>query len=149
GDGQNDPADIHLLYEAYQRHKSAAPRLMVAGQRKKRQDNLVRRISSRLANRIRSSLLKDRTRDTGCSLKLFAREDYLDLPYFDNMHRFLPALMLRGGVHLVHVDVSHRPRARGKSKYGTLDRLFAGISDLRGVLWLQKRARRAHDVHEE
>lgn len=139
GDGQNDPADIVLLYRAYQDNAGKGARIMVAGQRKKRNDSWVKRISSRLANRIRSGLLKDKTRDTGCSLKLYRRADYLALPYFNHMHRFLPALMLREGVGVVHVDVSHRPRERGVSKYGTLDRLKVGIADLLGVRWLQAR----------
>ena len=150
GDGQNDPADIALVYKAY---KNAAPvregRLMVAGQRKKRQDFLAKRLSSRFANKLRSSLLKDQTRDTGCSLKLFRRRDYLALPYFNHMHRFLPALMIREGVKIVHVDVSHRPRTSGVSKYGTLDRALVGISDLIGVRWLQMRGPAELHIHEE
>ncbi len=139
GDGQNDPADIPLLYHAYCQYVDENPKIMVAGERKKRNDIWIKRISSRFANRIRSGLLKDRTRDTGCSLKLFRRKDYLALPYFDHMHRFLPALMLRDHVRLLHVPVSHRARTRGISKYGTLDRLAVGISDLWGVWWLLKR----------
>lgn len=140
GDGQNDPADIAAVYHAYktesQRHNR---RIMVAGQRIKRLDSLARRLSSRLANKLRSKILNDKTRDTGCSLKLFRRRDYLSLPYFNHMHRFLPALMMRDGVMVVHVDVSHRPRTSGVSKYGTLDRAFVGVSDLMGVRWLQMR----------
>ncbi|MCC6598763.1 MAG: glycosyltransferase family 2 protein [Alphaproteobacteria bacterium] len=151
GDGQNNPADIKLLYEVYERHKKEHPKTMILGERKERNDSWLRRASSRIANNIRGKLLKDQTRDTGCSLKLFRRKDYLNLPYFDHMHRFLPALMMRDGVGLAHVPVSHRPRLHGQSKYGTLDRLFVGISDIRGVLWLQRRARRIdfNDVHEE
>lgn len=140
GDGQNDPADIAAVYQAYktesQRHNR---RIMVAGQRIKRLDSLAKRLSSRLANKLRSKILNDKTRDTGCSLKLFRRHDYLSLPYFNHMHRFLPALMMRDGVKVVHVDVSHRPRTNGVSKYGTLDRAFVGVSDLMGVRWLQMR----------
>ena len=151
GDGQNPPADIKLLWEAYSRHKDTLPRLTVLGERTKRNDNWIRRFSSRFANGLRASLLKDQTKDTGCSLKLFRRRDYLNLPYFDHMHRFLPALLIREGVRLIHVDVSHRPRTHGQSKYGTLDRALVGISDIRGVLWLQKRARRApeNETYEE
>lgn len=151
GDGQNPPGDIGLLWEAYSQQQGAYPRLAVMGERAKRNDSWIRRLSSRFANGLRSGLLKDQTKDTGCSLKLFRRQDYINLPYFDHMHRFLPALLLREGVKLVHVDVSHRSRAHGQSKYGTLDRALVGISDLRGVLWLQKRARRAfeQDVYEE
>lgn len=139
GDGQNDPADIKLLFERYQLHSKNVPRLMIAGERKKRNDTIGRRLASRAANKIRSSLLKDRTKDTGCSLKLFRRKDYLNLPYFDHMHRFLPALMIRDGIHLIHVDVSHRPREYGVSKYGNFSRALVGISDLLGVWWLQRR----------
>lgn len=139
GDGQNDPADIFLLYDLYKNSQSGATGVFVAGERKKRNDIWIKRISSRLANNIRSRLLQDKTRDTGCSLKLFRRKDYLALPYFDHMHRFLPALMMRDNVRLLHVPVSHRPRTRGVSKYGTLDRLAVGISDLWGVWWLLKR----------
>ena len=139
GDGQNDPADIALLYQTYLDHKTSWPRIMIAGQRKKRNDSWAKRISSRLANHIRSRILKDNTRDTGCSLKLFRRKDYLCLPYFDHMHRFLPALMKRDNVRVVHTDVSHRPRTHGKSKYGTFDRLAVGVGDLWGVWWLLQR----------
>lgn len=139
GDGQNDPADIGRLFNIYKECENGYEKIMVAGERKKRNDNWVRRFSSRFANRIRSSLLKDNTRDTGCSLKLFRRKDYLALPYFDHMHRFLPALMMREHVRVLHAQVSHRPRSRGVSKYGTLDRLAVGISDLWGVWWLMKR----------
>lgn len=139
GDGQNDPADIPLLYTLFQKNSGATSKLMIAGQRKKRNDTLARRLASRFANNIRSALLKDNTRDTGCSLKLFRRRDYINLPYFDHMHRFLPALMMRDGVKIMHVDVSHRPRRHGVSKYGNLSRAIVGVSDLLGVWWLGKR----------
>jgi dolichol-phosphate mannosyltransferase len=149
GDGQNDPADISRLYGLYAAQPRAAGGVMIAGERARRHDNLVRRLSSRWANGIRAAILKDKTRDTGCSLKLFRRGDYLALPYFNHMHRFLPALMLRGGVRVVHVPVSHRPRGAGTSKYGTLDRLFVSVSDLCGVRWLQKRANPQPEIYEE
>lgn len=149
GDGQNDPADIGLLYDLYKSYENDFPKLMVAGERRKRNDVWIKRISSRFANRIRSRLLKDNTRDTGCSLKLYRRKDYLALPYFDHMHRFLPALMLRDNVRVMHVSVSHRPRTRGVSKYGTLDRLAVGISDLWGVWWLLKRPFAHPEVFED
>lgn len=139
GDGQNNPQDIEKLYGCYQEHVPKHKKLMVAGQRLKRQDNFLRRISSRLANRIRSRILKDNIRDTGCSLKLIRREDYLRLPYFNHMHRFLPSLLMRDHVQVMTVDVSHRPRAAGISKYGFWDRLWVGIFDLIGVKWLQCR----------
>ena len=139
GDGQNDPADIPLLYAIYKTKTMNNAKVMVAGQRKKRQDNLGRRLSSTFANNLRSCLLKDKTRDTGCSLKMFARSDYLDLPYFNHMHRYLPALMMRGGVQIAHVDVSHRARTTGTSKYTNFGRALVGIADLMGVMWLQSR----------
>lgn len=101
----------------------------------------MKRLSSRIANAVRGRLLGDETPDTGCGLKVFARADYLDLPYFDHMHRFLPALFKRKGGAVVSVEVNHRFRHRGKSKYGTLDRLAVGIVDLMGVMWLKRRAR--------
>lgn len=145
GDGQNDPKDIERLYdadafEASRRYGAPLPPVMIAGQRQKRNDNAIRRISSRIANNIRSGILKDGTRDTGCSLKMFRRSDYLNLPYFNHMHRFLPALMMREGIDIIHIDVSHRARQHGVSKYGTLDRLLVGIVDIFGVKWLQARA---------
>ena len=139
GDGQNDPADIARLYDLYERHKNVREKLMIVGERKKRNDSLSRRLASRFANRLRSALLKDMTKDTGCSLKMFRRKDYISLPYFDHMHRFLPALMIRNGVHLIHVDVSHRPRQHGVSKYGNFSRALVGVTDLLGVRWLQTR----------
>ncbi len=151
GDGQNNPADIGLLYNLFQEASSIVPggKVMVAGQREKRQDNMVRIISSRIANNIRSSFLQDGTRDTGCSLKLFRRQDYLMLPYFNHMHRYIPALMKRDGVVVKHVNVSHRPRTTGTSKYGTIDRLIAGLSDLLGVRWLLMRGRGPVTITEE
>ena len=149
GDGQNDPADIERLYDCYTQNAEDRGPLMVMGQREKRQDNAIRRLSSRVANSVRSSLLKDGTRDTGCSLKLFRRADYLDLPYFNNMHRFLPALMNRQGVSVMHIDVAHRPRTRGSSKYGMWNRLWVGVADLLGVMWLQRRSRVPLTILEE
>lgn len=149
GDGQNDPADIAKLYEYYEAHADAEGPLMVMGQRMKRRDTFIRRLSSRIANGVRSSMLHDATRDTGCSLKLFRRSDYLALPYFDHMHRFLPALMNRQGIKVQHIDVVHRPRIRGTSKYGMWDRLWVGISDLFGVMWLQRRSRPTLKVIED
>lgn len=136
GDGQNNPADIQKLYKIYTTHQKENKKIMVAGQREKRHDNALRRLSSKYANAIRSFVLKDGMRDTGCSLKLIRREDYLRLPYFDHMHRFLPALLMRDDVKILTADVSHRPRERGVSKYGFWDRLWVGIFDLVGVRWL-------------
>ena len=140
GDGQNDPADIPRLWEIA-RAAPATPPLLVAGHRQKRRDTLTKRLSSRLANGVRRRLLGDGTPDTGCGLKLFRRDLFLDLPYFDHMHRFLPALVQRAGGRTVSVPVNHRPRQRGTSNYGVFDRLWVGISDLFGVMWLQRRAR--------
>lgn len=139
GDGQNDPADIRILYKLYEQTKQFREAVMVVGERRKRNDSVSRRIASRFANGVRSRILKDQTKDTGCSLKLFRRKDYMELPYFNHMHRFLPALMMRGGAHLVHVDVSHRARLHGVSKYSNFRRAVVGISDLFGVWWLQQR----------
>ena len=142
GDGQNDPADIPRLYEALIRERETAANLwMVAGWRNKRYDSAWRLFSSKVANGVRSRLLGDNTPDTGCGLKIFSRERFLELPYFDHMHRFLPALILRAGGHVISVPVNHRSRTNGQSKYGTLDRLWAGITDMFGVIWLQKRAK--------
>lgn len=146
GDGQNNPADIKLLYDLY---KTSAVKTMVAGQREKRNDNFGRRLASRFANKLRASILKDQTRDTGCSLKLFRRKDYLSLPYFNHMHRFLPALMMREGVGLKHVDVSHRCRQHGVSKYGNFSRALVGVTDLLGVWWLQSRPYAHPNITEE
>jgi glycosyltransferase involved in cell wall biosynthesis len=142
GDGQNDPADLPRLIEA--RDRSALANLqLVTGYRKKRQDNWLKRFSSRVANGVRSRLLGDATPDTGCGLKLIARRACLELPFFDHMHRFLPALVQRNGGATVSVEVNHRPRTRGVSNYGVLDRLWVGIVDLFGVMWLKRRGKRA------
>jgi len=146
GDGQNDPADLPALYAAFMQTPDN-DRLMITGHRQKRRDTWIKRISSRIANRIRAGLLGDDTPDTGCGLKVFGRSAFLGLPRFDHMHRFLPALMIRAGGQVKSVAVNHRPRQRGTSKYGTLDRLWVGIFDLIGVMWLQRRAR--HPVIED
>lgn len=137
GDGQNDPADIPKLLAALK------PGVEIVGgnRRQSRRDTWIKRISSVIANTVRSSMLKDDTPDTGCGLKLFSRAAFLDLPYFDHMHRFLPALIKRRGGKVVSVHVGHRNREFGKSNYGTLDRLMVGIVDLFGVAWLQRRAK--------
>ncbi|HEX7817633.1 glycosyltransferase [Dyella sp.] len=139
GDGQNDPADIPKLLAA----RDGAPDTMrlFAGWRTTRRDSFNKRISSKIANAVRSSMLKDATPDTGCGLKLFDRAVFLRLPYFDHMHRYLPALVKRAGYYSQSVPVGHRPRTAGTSKYGMLDRLWVGIADLRGVAWLMRRAK--------
>lgn len=141
GDGQNDPADIPNLVAATRASGAPANLWLVAGWRKKRRDTWIKRVSSKVANRVRSGLLKDATPDTGCGLKLFKREVFLDLPYFDHMHRYLPALVLRAGGQIQSVEVNHRHRERGVSKYGLHNRLWVGIVDLFGVAWLQRRAK--------
>lgn len=142
GDGQNDPADIPRLYRILMEQNRADGRLwMVAGWRNKRHDSSWKLFSSKFANTVRAAMLGDNTPDTGCGLKVFFKDKYLDLPYFDHMHRFLPALILRAGGKVVSEPVNHRPRTQGYSKYGTLDRLWAGITDLLGVMWLIKRAK--------
>jgi dolichol-phosphate mannosyltransferase len=140
GDGQNDPADIPKLLDARARADAAVK--CFAGWRVNRRDDFVKRISSKIANGVRSRILRDATPDTGCGLKLFEREAFLDLPYFDHMHRFLPALFQRSGWQVLSVPVNHRARTRGVSKYGMWNRLWVGITDLRGVGWLIRRARR-------
>ncbi len=141
GDGQNDPADIPNLYNELINNQAADPWLVVAGYRKKRKDTWLKRISSKYANGIRDRLLRDGTPDTGCGLKIFARDSFLDLPYFDHMHRYIPALFQRQGGRVVSVEVNHRHRMRGVSKYGFHNRLWVGIVDILGVRWLQNRAR--------
>ena len=147
GDGQNDPADIPALWRLA-RQAPANPPLMIAGYRERRQDSWSKRLASGVANAVRGRLLRDRTPDTGCGLKLFPRSLFLDLPYFDHMHRFLPALVLREGGVVRSVPVNHRPRRQGVSKYGVLDRLGVGIVDLFGVMWLQRRTTHTHPVDE-
>ena len=139
GDGQNDPADIPKLLE---RHEtlSGSEFLMITGHRVDRKDTWAKRKASRAANAIRSILLKDNNPDTGCSLKLYDRALFLRLPYFDHMHRFLPALVKRENFRVEVVPVNHRHRAYGQSKYANIDRLLVGIPDLIGMMWLIKRS---------
>jgi len=139
GDGQNDPADIpRLLARAL---ASPGP-ILVAGHRVNRRDTAIKRVTSRLANRIRARLLRDATADSGCGLKVFSRALFLEMPHFDHMHRYLPALALRAGAQVVSEPVNHRPRTRGVSNYGTIDRLMVAFLDLIGVAWLQRRGKR-------
>ena len=148
GDGQNDPADIPRLWQMARTAPSEPP-LLVAGHRARRRDSAVKRLSSRIANGVRRALLGDGTPDSGCGLKLFPRALYLELPFFDHNHRFLPALVQRAGGRVLSVPVNHRPRQRGRSNYGTLDRLFVGIVDLLGVMWLMRRAKKAEIVSDD
>jgi dolichol-phosphate mannosyltransferase len=140
GDGQNDPGDIANLVAVYHREKQPSRPCLVNGWRQLRKDTGWRRISSTLANAVRRFFLDDGTPDSGCGIKVFSKEDFLDLPVFNHMHRFIPALVRQRGGIVVSEAVNHRHRTAGVSHYGTLDRLVAGILDLLGVLWLAKRA---------
>jgi dolichol-phosphate mannosyltransferase len=135
GDGQNDPADIPKLFATL----SLSNCRMAIGERRRRQDSWLRRASSRIANSVRASILGDGVSDTGCGLKVFYRRDFLELPAFDHMHRFLPALVQMNGGTVRCIPVNHRPRRSGNSKYSVRNRLVAGIVDLAGVLWLKRR----------
>jgi len=139
GDGQNDPADIPKLLA--ERTNSPADTKLFAGWRVQRMDTGSKRWASKLANAIRSRMLRDDTPDTGCGIKLFERDAFLDLPHFNHMHRYLPALMQRAGWKTVSVPVNHRHRSTGVSKYNNLNRALVGIADLRGVAWLIRRGK--------
>ncbi len=141
GDGQNDPADLPRLYAKLTRADAPANLGMVAGKRTKRQDNWSKRVASQVANNIRKAALKDGADDSGSGVKVFKREAFLLLPYFDHMHRFMAALMLREGYAVEFLEVNHRHRGAGRSKYTNLGRLAANMTDLWGVMWLQSRAR--------
>jgi dolichol-phosphate mannosyltransferase len=137
GDGQNNPVFLPDLIVAIERGGDRTG--LAAGQRVGRKDTGFKKIQSRIANRVRSAILQDGTRDTGCGLKAFRREVFLMMPYFDGLHRFLPALMRREGYEIAYVDVVDRPRHSGVSNYGFFDRLWIGIMDLAGVWWLIRR----------
>jgi dolichol-phosphate mannosyltransferase len=146
GDGQNDPAFIPALLQALAR---GAPRMgLVAGQRIGRKATGFKKFQSRTANAVRGVVLRDGTRDTGCGLKAFRRDLFLALPYFDGLHRFLPALVRREGYDIGYVDVVDRPRHAGESNYGMWDRLWVGILDLFGVWWLIRRRRQVPQISE-
>jgi len=139
GDGQNDPADILKLFRVMdETHDDVC---LVAGYRKRRRDGWLRRATSRIANAVRSAILDDSTPDSACGLKIFARTAFLSLPQFDHMHRFLPALVQRQGGKVLSVEINHRERLRGQSKYGIHNRLWIGIIDMLGVHWLQRRCK--------
>jgi dolichol-phosphate mannosyltransferase len=148
GDGQNDPADLPKLLEARLVSGNEGVALF-QGHRTTRKDTGFRKLQSRIANGVRSSLLGDGTPDTGCGIKLLHRPTYLELPKFDHMHRFLPALFQRAGARVISVPVNHRPRMRGTSKYGMLNRLWVGIVDIFGVMWLRRRFKPGLTVREE
>ena len=146
GDGQNDPADGPALVDALM---AGGPDLaLVGGERVKRQDSQAKKLASRIGNGVRKRLLRDAANDTGCGLKAFRREAFLRLPYFDHIHRYLPALMLREGYRVEFRPVNHRHRQTGRSKYTNFGRLMASASDLFGVMWLQSRARNPGGVDE-
>lgn len=146
GDGQNDPADGPKLVDAL---RAGPPDLaLVGGERVKRQDSQAKKLASRIGNGARKRLLKDEANDTGCGLKAFRREAFVRLPYFDHIHRYLPALMIREGYRTAFMPVNHRARETGRSKYTNLGRLWASLSDLLGVMWLQSRARQPGPVTE-
>jgi dolichol-phosphate mannosyltransferase len=139
GDGQNDPADLRAMYELLT-EDAGCGLWMVAGHRRNRRDSAWRVFSSRVANAVRSRILGDNTPDTGCGIKVFYRSVFLQLPRFNHMHRFLPALVVRGGGRVISAAVNHRPRLHGRSHYDTLRRLLSGLIDLVGVAWLIRRS---------
>lgn len=145
GDGQNDPADAPALI----RRLIAEPTLaLVGGRRVKRQDSAAKRFASKFGNGIRKRILADGADDTGCGLKVMRRDAFLRLPYFDHMHRYLPALMKREGYDMAFQEVGHRARTSGRSKYTNLQRLMVSVADLAGVVWLRSRARRTGEITE-
>ena len=146
GDGQNDPADGPALVDALT--AGPAELVLVGGERVKRQDSQAKKLASKIGNGVRKWLLRDTANDTGCGLKAFRREAFLRLPYFDHIHRYLPALMLREGYRVEFRPVHHRHRQTGQSKYTNFGRLVASLSDLFGVMWLQSRARNPGGVDE-
>jgi glycosyltransferase involved in cell wall biosynthesis len=145
GDGQNDPKFVRAMVAILEDDPGVA---LVAGQRLRRGDSGFKKVQSRIANGARKALLRDGTRDTACGLKAIRRQVFLALPYFDTLHRFLPALVGREGYRIAHVDVVDRPRAAGVSHYGLLDRLLVGIPDLFGVWWLIRRRKRVPRAEE-
>jgi len=149
GDGQNDPADIPKLIAARELPENRSVHLIMGNRSASRKDTAFRRLQSRIANGVRGGLLGDGTPDTGCGIKIFRRDTFLELPRFDHMHRFLPALFQRQGTRVISVPVSHRERTRGTSKYGMLNRLWVGIVDIIGVMWLRRRYKSGLLVREE
>ena len=145
GDGQNNPAFLPDLIGAVEKGANVG---LAAGQRVGRKDTGFKKFQSRVANKVRNAILRDGTRDTGCGLKAFRREVFLSMPYFDGLHRFLPALVRREGFDIAYVDVVDRPRHSGVSNYGFFDRLWIGIMDLAGVWWLIRRKKPTPEVTE-
>lgn len=141
GDGQNDPADLPAMLAQMTRDDAPEGLALVGGRRAKRKDTAAKKLASRIGNGVRKRLLNDNADDTGCGIKVFSREAFLRLPYFDHIHRYIPALMLREGYVTEFRDVNHRQREFGVSKYTNFGRLIVSIADLRGVMWLNRRAR--------
>lgn len=139
GDGQNDPADLPKLLDERTAYGALADRMLFIGRRAKRRDSVMRLIASKVANGVRATLLGDSTPDSGCGIKLIRRDLFLELPRFNALHRFMPALTIRAGGRVVSVPVNHRPRTRGVSKYGIVQRGLIGLVDLWGVFWLARR----------
>ena len=148
GDGQNDPADLPDLYRQMTRPDAPEGLKMVMGRRAKRKDTAWKRFGSRLANRVRKRLLHDDCDDSGCGIKVMNRAAFIRLPYFDHMHRYMPALMRAEGLGVEYRDVNHRPRGEGRSNYTNFGRLRDALSDLRGVMWLIRRRRNPQGVDE-
>lgn len=149
GDGQNDPADFPALLARYRDPTTPQNLAMVQGHRQKRKDTVSKKLASKLGNGIRQWLIRDGAPDTGCGIKVFSRDVFVRLPYFDHMHRYMAALVLREGFQVDFVPVNHRARAHGQSKYGNFDRALVSIRDLMGVMWLQRRARLPGSVEEK
>ena len=141
GDGQNDPADIPRLFDKLIQESKNNNNVLIAGHRLNRKDTWLKKISSKYANKFRSFLLKDKVPDTGCGLKLFSKDYFLSLPSFNHMHRYIPALYISRGGIVISLEVNHRYREKGYSKYGFNNRFWVGIKDLFGVMWLQKRSK--------
>lgn len=147
GDGQNDPIYLSALIARLVDGDETLG--IVAGQRQRRTDSGLKRLASRLANRLRGAILKDGTADSGCGLKALRRETFLLLPYFDGWHRYLPALVIREGFKVAHIDVVDRQRRHGSSKYGIVDRAIVGVLDLFGVWWLRRRRKQIPEIVEK
>jgi glycosyltransferase involved in cell wall biosynthesis len=148
GDGQNDPADVTGLVGQLTRADASANLALVQGRRDKRSDSGWKRFGSKFANSIRGAILKDRSPDSGCGARAFRRDAYLQLPYFDHMHRYLPALMISEGFEVEERSVNHRPRKHGRSNYTNFGRLADAASDLRGVMWLRRRRKSPGGIDE-
>ena len=148
GDGQNDPADLPDLYRSLTRADAPEKLAMVMGRRASRKDTAWKRFGSRFPNSIRKRMLRDDCDDSGCGIKVVKRDVFLSLPYFDHMHRYMPALIKADGFDVEFMDVNHRERGAGQSKYTNFGRLWAALSDLRGVTWLIRRRRNPEGADE-